>query len=467
MSTQPVRGMLTIDELKAKVASGEVETVVTVFPDLYGRLMGKRITGEYFLDYVAQKGMHACDYLFIVDMDMEPIPGYKFANWEAGFGDFHCVPDLSTLCMATWLEKSAFVMCDSFNDKTNEPTPVAPRSILRKQVEAAAAMGYRAIGASELEYYIFADSYAASREKQYVNLKPFGTYLEDYHILQGTREEPLNAAVRRHLGNSGVPVETSKGEWGPGQHELNIRYAEVLTMADRHSIYKQCFKDIADQLGLSVSFMAKYDQKLAGSSCHIHMSLWDKDLENNLFDGEQPIGPDAHLPHASSEFKWFLGGWLKHMAELMPFVAPTINSYKRYQAGSWAPTGLAWCYDNRTAGFRVVGHGKSLRIETRVPGADTNAYLAYAALLAAGLDGIRNKIEPPAIFKGDVYSASNLPQVPRTMRDAIAGLEKSAFAREAFGDDVVEHYLHFFKTEQTLFDNAVTTWERARYFEQI
>jgi glutamine synthetase len=467
MSAQPVRGMLTLDELKAKVTSGEVETVLTVFPDLYGRLMGKRIAGDYFLDHAAENGMHACDYLFTVDMEMEPVPGYKYANWELGYGDFHCVPDLATLRMATWLDKSAFVVCDSYDEKTGQLTPVAPRSILRKQVEAAAAMGYCALGSSELEYYIFAESYGSSHDKHYADLKPFGTYLEDYHILQGTREEPLNAAVRKHLSASGVPVEFSKGEWGPGQHELNIRYTDVLAMADRHTIYKQCFKDVADQLGLAVTFMAKFDQKLAGSSCHIHMSLWDEAQTNNLFAGDNPIGPDAHLPHASPEFGWFLGGWMAHAAELMPFLAPTVNSYKRYQAGSWAPTGLAWSYDNRTAGFRVIGHGKSLRIETRIPGADTNPYLAYAALLAAGLDGIRNRIAPPPIFKGDVYAASSLPQVPRTLRDAIANLERSDFARQAFGEEVIEHYLHFFKTEQSLFDNAVTNWERARYFEQI
>jgi glutamine synthetase len=328
-------------------------------------------------------------------------------------------------------------------------------------------MGFRAIGASELEYYIFDQSYRDSRHKNYTDLSHLSAYLEDYHILQGTREEPLNAAARKHLTASGVPVEFSKGEWGPGQHELNIRYAELLDMADRHEIYKQCFKDLADQLGWSVTFMAKFDEKLAGSSCHIHMSLWDEDLARNIFEGDQTIGDAHHLPTVSSEFRWFLGGWLTHAAELMPFFAPTVNSYKRYQLGSWAPTGLAWSYDNRTAGFRVVGREKSLRIETRIPGADVNPYLAYAALLAAGLDGIRNQIEPPSIFVGDVYAAKELPQVPRTLRDAIDRLATSDFARESFGDDVIDHYLHFYRTEQSLFDNAVTDWERRRYFEQI
>lgn len=467
MAGQTVRGMLTLDELKSKVKSGEVETIIAAFPDLYGRLMGKRISAEFFLDHTAEGGMHVCDYLFTVDMDMEPVPGYKYSSWEKGYGDVHCVPDLTSLRMATWLDKTAFVICDAYDEKLQRLTPVAPRSILRKQIEKAAAMGYQSLASSELEYYIFSETYQSSREKNYMGLKHFGPVLEDYHILQGTREEPLNAAVRKHLAASGVPVESTKGEWGPGQHELNIRYAEVLSMADRHTVYKQCFKDVADQLGIAVTFMAKFDSKLAGSSCHIHMSLWDSAGKDNLFAGAVPLGTEAHLPHVSREFRWFLGGWIAHAAEFMPFLAPTINSYKRYQAGSWAPTAVAWSYDNRTAGFRVIGHGKSLRIETRIPGADANPYLAYAALLAAGLDGIQNKIEPPEIFAGDIYAAANLPQVPHTLRDAIANMEKSAFVRQALGDEVVDHYLHFFKTEQALYDNAVTNWERARYFEQI
>lgn len=463
MSDQQVRGMLTLEALQEKVASGEIETVVTVFTDLYGRFMGKRVTGEFFLEQTARSGMHACDYLFTVDMPMEPVPGYRYANWELGYGDFHCVPDLSTLRMATWLDKSALVICDVYNEKTHSRVNLAPRSMLRSQVEAAAQMGFKAFGASELEYFIFNETYDSAREKRYGDLKHFGSYIEDYHILQGTREEVLNAAARKHLTNSGIPVEFSKGEWGPGQHELNIRYSDVLTMADRHSIYKQCFKELAHQIGLSVSFMAKVDENFAGSSSHIHLSLWDVDGKTNQFAGDKQIGPVC----GSDVFRWFLGGWIAHAHEMMVFYAPTINSYKRYQSGSWAPTSLAWSYDNRTAGFRVVGHDKSLRIESRIPGADVNPYLTYAAALASGLDGIRNQIEPPEIFVGDVYSAKSLPQVPRTLRDAIASLENSTFAREAFGDDVIEHYLHFFKTEQAAYDRAVTNWERARYFEQI
>lgn len=457
--TTHIRGMLTLDALREKIESGEIETIVTVFSDLYGRLFGKRITGEFFLDHTAEAGMHACDYLLTVDMKMEPVPGYKFASWEQGYGDFHCVADLRTLRMASWQDKSALVICDVYDEKTHELASVAPRTLLTQQVKAAADLGYVAEGASELEYFIFDETYGTARTKHYVDLKTFGAYIEDYHILQGTREEIINAAARKHLAASGVPVEFSKGEWGPGQHELNIRYADVLTMADRHTIFKQCIKDIADKAGLAVTFMAKYDENHAGSSSHLHVSLWDTSGENNVFAGK--------TTHESDEFRWFLGGWIAHTRELMPFYAPTINSYKRYQSGSWAPTSLAWSRDNRTAGFRVVGHDKALRIESRIPGADVNPYLAYAAALASGLDGIRKHIEPPEQFVGDVYTAKGLPQVPGTLREAIAGLDKSAFARQAFGDDVIDHYVHFYQTEQAAFDKAVTTWERERYFEQI
>jgi glutamine synthetase len=462
MNNKAIRGMLTLGELKEKIESGEIETIVTVFSDLYGRMLGKRITGDYFIEHVAESGMHACDYLFTVDMEMEIISGYKFSSWESGFGDFHCVPDLGTLRQAMWLEKSAMVICDIYNNKHDLIT-IAPRSMLRKQMDIAKEMGFLPLGASELEYFIFDESYSDARSKHYHDLKMFSKYIEDYHILQGTREEVLNASARKHLSLSGVPVEFSKGEWGPGQHEINIRYAELLTMSDRHSVYKQCLKELADQLGLSITFMAKFDHTLAGSGCHVHVSLWDPSGEHSLFSGSKQIG----LIQGSDNFRWFLGGCIAHVPDVMPFYAPTVNSYKRYQAGSWAPTRLAWSYDNRTAGFRVVGHDQSLRIECRIPGADANPYLLYAALLASGLDGIRNKIEPPEIFTGDIYSAKDLPLVPLSLREAIIGFKQSDFARKAFGDEVIEHYAHFFETEQELFDKAVTDWERKRYFEQI
>lgn len=456
-----IRGMLTLPQLKTAVNKGEIETVVVAASDHYGRLIGKRFDAEFFVEDIAAHGTHGCDYLLTVDMEMTPIPGYKYANWEMGYGDFHMLPALDTLRIATWLDKTAIVLCDIEHEKTHTLTAVAPRTILKKQIARAEAMGFDVIAASELEYYIFEDSYKQAAQKKYDGLNPAGWYLEDYHILQGTREDKYTAQMRHHLKHSGIPVENSKGEFGLGQHEVNVRYADALTMADRHTLYKQCMKEIAEQLGVSVTFMAKPFSGQAGSSSHIHMSLWRKN--KNIFAGKKMLGP----VEASDEFRWFLGGWLSHTREVMPFYAPTINSYKRYEDGSWAPTRLAWSYDNRTAGYRVVGQGSSLRIECRIPGADCNPYLTYAAALASGLDGIENKIEPPAIFEGDVYQAQNLPRVHYTLGQANAEFGASAFTKTMFGADVVEHYSHHFKTEQNQFDAFVTDWERKRYFERI
>ena len=413
------------------------------------------------MEGTAGHNTHACDYLLTVDVDMEPVPGYRAASWERGYGDFHMMPDMSTLRRADWLEKTALVICDLLDVHNHGPVPHAPRSILKRQIERAKALGYDAMAGSEIEYYIFRESYRQAAKAGYVGLEPAGWYLEDYHILQGTREEPLNGAVRRHLANSGIPVECSKGEWGVGQHELNVRYADILTMADRHVIFKQCFKEVADQQNISVTFMAKFDAGRAGSSCHVHCSLWRDG--KSLMAGPNVLGP----VHASDVFGGFLAGWIKHVPEMMVFYAPTVNSYKRYQSGSWAPTRLAWSHDNRTASFRVVGEGPSLRIECRIPGADCNPYLAFAAVLASGLDGIEKKLEPPPIFAGDVYAAQNLPTVPATLPEATAHFASSPFVREALGADVVEHYTHFYQVEQSAYDRAVTDWERRRYFEQI
>ena len=454
-------GMLTVEQLTKFVRGGEIDTVLAVFTDLYGRYMGKRFDADYFLSDVIHHGTHGCDYLLTVDMEMEPVPGYEYANWERGYGDFHLLPDLKTLRHASWLDRTALVLCDVEDEKSHSLVPYAPRSILRRALDQASYLGYSAQGASELEYYIFRDSYRDAAQKGYSGLEAAGWYIEDYHALQGTREEAFNGAVRRHLKRSGVPVENSKGEWGHGQHELNVRYADVLTMADRHTIYKQCLKEVADQMGISVTFMAKVDANQAGSSCHIHLSLWHDG--RNAFAGEKAFGP----LQTSDIFRWFLGGWLHHLPEFMPFYAPTVNSYKRYQAGSWAPTRIAWSYDNRTAGFRVVGKDQSLRIESRVPGADCNPYLAFAAALFSGLDGIASQIEPPEIFTGDVYAAQHLPHVPATLREATDNLNASSFARRVLSDAVVDHYVHFFQVEQAAYDKAVTDWERKRYFERI
>src|SRR6266850_6766173 len=448
-----LQGLLSIEALRDLVAKGEIETVVVGFTDHYGRLLGKRFDAEVFVDEIAKGGAHACDYLLTVDMEMDPVPGYRFANWELGYGDFHLVPDLGTLRLASWLEKTALVLCDIKDEKTHDLVSVAPRSILRRQVALAKQLNYQTFAATELEHYLFRTGYRDAAQKGYRELEPAGWYLEDYHILQGTRTESFHAAARRHLKLSGVPVETSKGEWGNGQHELNVRYAEALDMADRHVVFKQCLKELAEAAGMSVTFMAKFAADQAGSSCHIHFSLWK--------DGKNVFKKDGDL------FRWFLGGWIKRVPELMPFYAPTINSYKRYVDASWAPTRLAWSYDNRTAGFRVVGDGNSLRIECRIAGADANPYLALAASLASGLDGIENKIEPPKAFVGDAYHASNLQRVPYTLGQAVDAFAKSAFAKQAFGADVAEHYEHFFRTEVAAFDKAVTDWERKRYFERI
>jgi len=325
--------------------------------------------------------------------------------------------------------------------------------------------GFSAKGASELEYYMYRTGYEDAFALEYSEKKlvPFGYYLGDYNLLQSTREDVFNADVRRHLKWSGVPVENSKGEYGLGQHELNVAYSDLLTMADRHCIYKQCFKELAQQKGVSVTFMAKPHESQSGSSCHIHMSLWDKNNKNAFLGNENLDGLAC-----SPAFKHFLGGWLKYTPHIMPFLAPTINSYKRYRSGSWAPTKCAWSADNRTAGFRVIGEGgPGFRIECRLPGADVNVYLAFAGLLAAGLEGIKNKIAPPPKVSGDLYNNSSVKEVPRTLAEAVQVFESSDFAKAAFGADVVKHYAHFYKKEVEQYNAAVTDWERKRYFEQI
>ncbi|TMA70289.1 MAG: glutamine synthetase, partial [Deltaproteobacteria bacterium] len=365
---------------------------------------------------------------------------------------------------ATWLEHTAIVLCDVVEEERDALVAVAPRTILKRQVERAAAAGVRVMTASELEFFVLRDSYAGAERKHFHDLEPFGWYLEDYHTMQGRKIEPLVGAIRHHLEASGVPIEFSKGEWGPGQHEINVRYADALEMADRHVLYKQAAKEIADQQNLALTFMAKLDERWAGSSMHVHSSLWSPDGTTPLFEGEGPI-PGARA-RVSDKFRWWLGGLMAHARASTLLFAPYVNSYKRYQAGSFAPTGIAWSYDNRTAGFRVVGHGRSLRVECRIPGADANPYLVFAATLAAGLDGLARRLEPPPMFTGDVYKAEGLPQVPRSLPEATAEFERSALFREAFGAEVVEHLVHFARTEQRKFDETVTSWERRRYLER-
>lgn len=449
---------LSLDDLERSVTDGTIDTIVLGFTDLYGRLMGKRLDAEFFV--AEPHGTHACDYLLTVDMEMEPVEGYEFANWGGGYGDVHLVPDMETLRQVPWLDRTALVLCDVAT-MDHRPVEVAPRSILRRQIDRLAELGFVAQAASELEYYLFRTSYRDAASQGYRDLEPAGWYIEDYHLLQGTRTEDLNGAFRRHLRDFGVPVESTKGEFGHGQHELNIKYCDILEMADRHVLLKQCVKEVSDQLGAAATFMAKPRDDEAGSSSHLHLSLWSGG--DNTFVGERSI---AGL-EVSPTFEGFLAGWMEHAADLMPCVAPTVNSYKRYQAQSWAPTGLAWSPDNRTAGFRVVGSGSSLRIECRLPGADVNPYLAYAAALAAGIDGIERGLTAPDPFMGDVYAEPDLPAVPHSLDTAVELFAASGFARRAFGDTVVDHYAHFWRTEAAAYRRAVTDWERRRYFERI
>ena len=459
-----VLGMLDLETLEREIAEGTIDTVITALPDLYGRLVGKRIHGRFFLEEVVSDGMHVCNYLLACDMEMDPTPGYAFTSWEKGYGDLHAVPDLGTLRRAAWHPRTALVLCDAHDEDSGEPIALAPRQLLKRQLERGAAMGLHPCMASELELFLFRDDYRAAQAKGWRDLEQSQHYVEDYHVLSSSFAEDVIGSIRREVDASGVPVEFSKGEWGPGQHEINLRYTRALEMADRHVVYKLAAKEIAARHGASVTFMAKLHEDLAGSSLHIHMSLVD-DEGHPQFPGVEPLpGTQAH---SSETFRFFLGGLLAHVRELSLFLAPTVNSYKRYQPGTFAPTGIAWSWDNRTAGFRVVGGGPSLRVECRVPGADANPYLAYAALFAAGLEGVEQRIEPPPAFEGDVYQAENLPQVPRDLSAAIDALDGSRFARATFGDAVVDHYLHFARTELVAVERRVTDVERARYFERI
>ena len=442
--------------LLAAIKKGRVQTVILAMPDMQGRWIGKRFTARHFAKAVTGHGTHACAYLLTVDMEMEPIPGFALTSWDKGYQDFTLKPDFSTWRALPWLPGTALVVADT-TDQQHRPTAVAPRQILREQIARAAAKGWSLKMASELEFYLLHDTYESAQKKNWTGLEHYGTYIEDYHILQGTREEGGVGEIRNLMEAAGVPVECSKGEWGPGQHEINLEYSDPLQMADLHTVYKHGAKEIAMQKGCSLTFMAKYSDKLAGSSCHIHASLWDKAGRRSAFSaGGKP----------TKEFRWFLGGTMALAREMSLFFAPTINSYKRYQAATFAPTRIAWARDNRTCGFRVVGEGDSLRIENRIPGADANPYLAFAATIAAGLHGIEKKIESPAELAGDAYKAKVAP-VPKTLHEAIWLFEKSSAARHAFGEEVHAHYLHAAKAEQAACDRAVTDWERGRYFERI
>jgi glutamine synthetase len=450
---------LDMEALRRAVAAGEIDTVLGCMVDMQGRLVGKRFQAEYFLDH-GQHETHACNYLLANDIDMVPVPGYAAAGWTQGYGDFVLEPDLSTLRRVPWLEGTALVLCD-VRDHHHADLPHSPRAILRRQVARLAERGWRGMFASELEFYLFDETYEAIDKRNYVAPNTAGHYIEDYHILQTTREEPVIRALRRHLQAAGIEVENSKGEWGPGQEEINVRYCEALEMADRHVLIKHAAKEIAMGQGKAITFMAKWNDELAGSSSHIHNSLWSA-------DGDTPLFHDPLADFGMSDLmRAWVAGQLKYARDITAFLAPYINSYKRFQVGTFAPTRAVWSRDNRTAGFRLCGEGsKGIRIECRIGGADLNPYLAFAALIAAGLAGIDEGLELGPPNTGDAYQDGALAEIPRTLREATTALRESTLLRDALGDLVVEHYAHAAAWEQSECDRRVTDWELRRGFER-
>jgi glutamine synthetase len=441
------------------IQTGEVDTVLVVFPDLQGRLVGKRCDAEFYRDVVMVEGTENCNYLIATDMENNAVPGYEFANYDLGYGDMRGVPDENTIRLVPWLEKTAIVFCDLVEVESGAPIGVSPRQMLRDQIAKAEALGYVPMLGSEIEFYLFHDSYQEAADREWRALRPHSPYLEDYHILQTTKDEYIIGEIRRQLKAAGLPIETSKGEAGCGQHELNITYMDALAMADANAFYKNSAKEIAALNNRSITFMAKYDFADTGSSYHIHSSLWSQE-GRSLMAGDGPH-------HMSDTFRWYLGGLLATSSEFSLLYAPTINSYKRFQLGSWAPTAIGWGVDNRTLGYRIVGHGQGMRVECRVPGADANGYHAFAATLAAGLFGIENKIDPGEPYTANGYEAKDLARIPWNIVDAIELWRNSKIARACFGDAVHGHILNAAEQEWLAFNRQTTDWERRRYFERI
>ena len=450
----------TFDALKKDVAEGRIDTVLACLVDMQGRLMGKRFQAEFFVES-AYEETHSCNYLLATDMEMETVPGYKSTSWEKGYGDYTLKPDLSTLHRVPWLEGTALVLCDAYDHHTHAEVAHSPRALLKKQVARLEAMGLKAFMASELEFFLFDQSFETARASGYRDLNLASPYNEDYHIFQTTKEEEVMRAIRNNLQAAGIPIENTKGEASAGQVELNVRYADALTMADRHAIIKNACKEIAWSKGKAVTFLAKWNYDAAGSSSHIHQSLWS-------LDGKTPMFLDKNGEHGMSEMmRHYVAGLLAHASEVTYFLAPYINSYKRFMAGTFAPTKAIWSTDNRTAGYRLCGADtKGIRIECRVGGSDINPHLAMAALLAAGIDGIENKLELEPQFEGDAYGGKDIREVPKTLRDATDHLNGSKMLRGAFGDDVIDHYVRAAKWEQEEYDRRVTDWEVARGFER-
>jgi glutamine synthetase len=437
---------MTLDELRAMVDDGRIDTVVLALCDMQGRLQGKRLTARHFTDEVVRHGAEACNYLLAVDVDMTTVSGYAMSSWERGYGDFVMKPDFDTLRPVPWLPGTAMLNAD-LEWEDGRPVVASPRQVLRGQLDRLAERGLEARAATELEFMIFLDTYEEAWAKAYRDLVPANQYNVDYSLLGTARVEPLLRRIRNDMTAAGLYVENSKGECNFGQHEVNIRYANALRTADEHAVYKEGAKEIAAQEGCSITYMAKFDER-EGSSCHIHLSL-----------KSEPALPDA-------TFAAFVAGQLACLRELSLFYAPNVNSYKRYVPGSFAPTAVRWGRDNRTCAMRVVGHGDSLRVENRVPGADVNPYLALAAMVAAGLHGIDEELELEPAYEGNAYEDDG-PKVAHTMRDARDLFAQSAVARDAFGQDVVDHYLNYARVELDAHEAAVTDWERFRGFERL
>jgi glutamine synthetase len=442
---------MVLDELKAAVEGGSVDTVLLALTDMQGRPQGKRVMADHFLREVVEHGAEGCNYLLAVDVDMNTVGGYEMASWERGYGDLLMIPDLDTLRPVPWQEGTVICLADVAWPGGGE-VAASPRQILRRQLARLAERGWTANAGTELEFMVFLDTYEEAWHKGYRDLRPANLYNVDYSLLGTARVEPLIRRIRNSMAAAGMVVEDSKGECNFGQHEVNFHYADALRTADEHVIYKNGAKEIAADEGMAISFMAKIDAR-EGSSCHIHFSLADE--EGPLFAREEPV------------FDAFLAGQLACLREMTLLFAPNINSYKRYAAGTFAPTTVAWGRDNRTCSLRVVGHGPSRRFENRIGGGDLNPYLALSAIIASGLHGIDAGLEPGEAFEGNAYSDTERPRLPGTLRDARELFASSAVAREAFGEEVVAHYVNAADVELQAFDSAVTDWERVRGFERL
>ncbi|MBR9650572.1 glutamine synthetase family protein [Thalassovita aquimarina] len=451
-------GLMTFDELKTAVADADIDTVLVCTIDMQGRLMGKRFHAQHFIDD-AWEETHCCNYMLATDMEMATPDGYAATSWAAGYGDYIMKPDLGTIRPVPWLEGTAMVLCDLLDHQSHEEVEHAPRTVLKKQIARAEAMGLTPFTATELEFFLFAQSFQDITDSEFRDLTPISGYNEDYHIFQTTKEEAIMRPVRNHLFAAGIPVENSKGEAEAGQQELNIKYSTALKTADHHSIAKHATKEIAWQNGHAASFLAKWRADRVGSASHVHQSLW-RNGTNAFYDADAKHG-------MSDLMRSYVAGQIKYARDITLFLAPYVNSYKRFQKGSFAPTKTSWSVDNRTAGFRLCGEGsKSVRIECRIGGSDLNPYLATAALLAAGLAGIEEGLDLAPPITGDVYERDDVPEVPRSLREATTIFRDSKMLRVAMGDWVVDHYTRAAEVEQEDFDNAVTDYELRRGLER-